>query len=815
MLVAHDIGRPWVIDELRPSIWIFSDRPGIQFYAEVTLPRTIDPRTAKPLVTNVLGATYTTHHRWQQLEIVNLPRMVAGQVRVLRSQLAMNVDGREAFVSRVILNIYAGPGVTNVWTDDLEVFGHVPSVTGSVVRGGPPAFSMAASTAASSPSAAVAGDPAQPPPREVKQANSVLTINEHPIFPRCVEYRGERLEFLKQLGFNTIWLRHTPSPDFLSAARQLGLWLVCPPPELPQSEPQATIGPEFEPVLVWDLGHGLTGDTLEATRQRADRLRLADSHFSRPLICAPTNNLRSYSRLNVLLLIDRRPLGTSLEMPHYGEWVRRQPCLALPGTPVWTTVQTQAGEGMRRQFATLNPALAPPTVVGPEQVRLLVYTAISSGSRGLLFLSDSSLEAQDGETRQRVMTLQLLNLELDTIEPWAAGGHDNGMVKCSQPLVSGVILRDDRARIVMPMWLAPGSQCVAPLAAATPLDLTLPGIPKSEIFFELSAGLLQPLRHHVQAGGTQVTLDEFGLSALLFLAQDASIIEEVKRRAESRGKDTALLERYLAEQKLDTVVRILGQIGGRSPARNNPGPDIDAARQNLKSCDALLATADYAMASAYARRAMMPLRKLERGAWETAMSGRDSPVAVPGTSSFQALPWYWSLVDRTAGMRSGANLLSGGDFENIAWMVQAGWRNFQHATPGITSSADLVSDAAHTGRMGLRLTARPDNPEKPPAVIEMPPLWVTSPAIPVLAGQIVRIHGWVNVPTPIIGSVDGLMVVESLTGEEMALRLDKTVGWREFSMLRIVPQAGPLTLTLALTGLGEVQLDDLAIEVLQ
>ena len=56
---------------------------------------------------------------------------------------------------------------------------------------------------------------------------------------------------------------------------------------------------------------------------------------------------------------------------------------------------------------------------------------------------------------------------------------------------------------------------------------------------------------------------------------------------------------------------------------------------------------------------------------------------------------------------------------------------------------------------------------------------------------------------------------ESLTCEEMALRLDKTNGWREFTMLRIVPQSGPLVLTFALTGLGEVCLDDLTIEVLE
>ena len=199
------------------------------------------------------------------------------------------------------------------------------------------------------------------------------------------------------------------------------------------------------------------------------------------------------------------------------------------------------------------------------------------------------------------------------------------------------------------------------------------------------------------------------------------------------------------------------------------------------------------MASAYARRAMMPLRKLERTAWDTAMSGLDSPVAIPFTSSFQALPWYWALVDRTAALHAGRNILPGGDFENLELMVQDGWRHFQHLTPGIQTAADLVPDAAHGGRLGLRLTARADSPENPPAMIEMPPLWVTSPAVPVEAGQIVRIHGWINVPTAITGSVDGLLVVESLTGEEMALRLDKTKGWREFSMLRIVPQSGPLT----------------------
>jgi hypothetical protein len=849
ILFAHDIGRPSVIDELRPTLWVFSDRAGLQLLAEVTLPRTRDPQTGKPLTTTVAGSTYTVTGRWQQLAIDDFPRALLHQVYVLRNQLSLNVDSREAYVSRVMLNVYGGPGLTNVWTDDLEVYGHVPSGGAiaapsgelvAAVQGGP-------SNNGGSAAAPVAGPP-EPLRREVKLDLSVLTVNGYPIFPRAIEYRGERLAYLKQLGFNTVWMRTVPSREFLWEARKLGLWLVSPPPALGAGAPAgagppadgqnaADIGPEFEPVLAWDLGHGLTAENLDAVHARAERVRLADSRFSRPLICAPSNNLRGYSRQVDFLLIDRRPLGTSLEMSNYGNWVLRQPLMALPGTPLWTTVQTQAGEGLRRQLAALA-AGQPPTSMGYEQIRLLVYTAISAGSRGLLFLSDSSLEAQDEQTRQRVLAMQLLNWELSVVEPLVAGGTKDELAtaESNQPLVKGALLRDGRARLFMPMWLAPGSQCVAPEAAAGKLPLILFNVPESSYVFELTGGRLEPLRRQRQPGGMQVTLEEFGLSSLLFLAQDQPIIASVAGRAEAAGPQTAHLERYVAGQKLEAVKRVYGQIGGRvtqsgeqgagskEPAYSslpaprsqlNPPNEIANAEQDLKTCDARLASGDYPMASFYARRAMRPMRKLERAAWDSAMKGRDSPVMVPGASSFQTLPWYWATSDRIAAMRPGANLLPGGDFESLPFMVQSGWRHFQHKTERIQSAADQVPDARHGGRMCLRLTALADIPEKPPAMIEMPPLWISSPAVPVTQGQIVRIHGWVNIPTAITGSVDGLMVVESLTGEEMALRIDKTPGWQEFTMYRVVPQSGPIALTFVLTGLGKVWLDDVTIDVME
>ena len=145
-----------------------------------------------------------------------------------------------------------------------------------------------------------------------------------------------------------------------------------------------------------------------------------------------------------------------MELTDYAAWVRRQPLLARPGTPVWTAVQTQPNEGLRRQLAAISPGRPLPGAIAGDQIRLLVYTAISAGSRGLIFRSQSPLTATDPDTRQRVTDLELLNLELQLIEPWTAGGTFVATAESTVPEVNGAVLRTDRARLVLPLWIAGG-----------------------------------------------------------------------------------------------------------------------------------------------------------------------------------------------------------------------------------------------------------------------------------------------------------------------------------------------------------------------
>ncbi len=810
--LSHEVGRPRVIDELMPTVWIKSDRPGLQILARVVLPRTEDPRSGRPVSTLILGSTYTKVGHWQQLRIDDVPRLLARQVRILRTQpqLGPGVDGREAYLDRILLNVYGGPGVTNVWIDDLDIAGFAGRQSGPSEPATPPGGLHSAG----------AGRPDRHP---VELAGSVLKVEGRPFFPRIIRHQGEPLAFLKRVGFNTVWLARLPSAEVLQQADELGLWLVCPPPRptrLDLTDEQvpalAEIGPEYGRVLAWDLGRGLSKVQLEATRRWAEQVRRADRHRGRPLVCLPDCDLRGYSRLGVVLLLERLPLGTSLELADYGAWIRRQQRLARPGTPIWTSVQTQPAAALRRQLAALQPSRPPPLAVSSEQIRLLVYAAVASGSRGLVFQSETPLDAGDPQTGHRAMALELLNLELQLVEPWAAAGSPVAVAEGSEPELTGNVVWANRSRLLIPIWCGAGAQFAAGQSAGDRVWFLVPGVPETNRAYQLLPGGLRPPRGQQRGtGGVRITLEEFGLTGPVLFAHDPLVIDSLTRRSALVGPRAAEIARNLAVRKLHTVRQVAGQLTRRATPAGQSAQWMDAARKSLQWCDGHLAVKEYQAAYLRARRAMRSLQLVERAYWEAATEGLTSPVSSPAAVSFAALPWHWSLIDRISSSRPGPNRLPGGDFEELPAMLDAGWNHFRYSSGGIRTAADLVAGAAHSGNSGLRLRVRAEDPDNPPVVVETPPVWITSPALPVEAGQLVCIRGWVQIPAAVTGSVDGLLIIDSLSGEALAQRIGQTDGWQEFTLYRAAPESGRMSVTFALSGLGEVWLDDVTIHYLE
>lgn len=798
--IKHAAGNCRVVDELRLTLWVKADRPGLQLLARVVLPYSKDPQTGKPLSTLVRGSMSKQANQWQQLEVASVPQLLDRQIRVLRAQYGSQVDGREAYVDLIVLNVYGGAGQTNVWIDDLEI--------NSPVRGG--------SEISSAPTTSAATEaPGSKPAKTVRLSGQILNVDDRPMLPRVIEHQGEPLVHLAELGFNAVRIAAPASRELLAEAEQNGLWLIGPPPALQSWEGQqghTEIQPVpaiYDSVLAWSLGQSLAAPELDRVSAAARQLRSADHRRARPIIAGPETELNFYSRHVDLLSAYRFPLVTSLQLTDYGTWLRERPQLAKPGTPFWTVIQTQPAASLREQWSALGKAPGA-VALDPDAIRLLVFTAIGAEIRGLEFASHSRLDAADDATRIRAATLALINTELDLVEPWAAAGTYVGAADSNDATVKGVVLQYDRSRLLIVTRNAAHAQYV-PQHGGSSVSFIIPGVPESHDLVELTAGGLRPLKHKRVTGGTLITLDDFDTLSLVLMTPDPLVVNVLSRRLESVARRSAELQQELVERRMNQLEATLRRLPSKGRDDALATSLLSAAKRSIEEANGALAKGDRRTAYLAARRAVAPIGQMERKLWERAAESLRSTVASPFVASLSTLPEHWQLVDRLHASSLVENRLACGDFENLAQMVQAGWQQFEHPQAGLATKVEVVPGGMTPGRSCLRMEVGAKDPAAGGVLVETPPLWVTSPPVAVQAGEVVCIRGAVRVATPIKGSVDGVMVIDSFGGEALAERFGETKGWEQVVLYRAAPRNGELTVTFALTGFGEVELDDVTI----
>ena len=341
----------------------------------------------------IRGTSYTSTGVWQMLQIADTPLLLTRQLRVLQTEMKSPIDGREAYIDQLLLNIYGGPGQTSVNIDDLDIPGIVaredtsalPTTASSAER---PAFRGLPGTATSSVRPVSNSTPAATGGRpEIALNGSLLEIDGRPMFPRIIQSQGEPLALLKQLGFNAVRTGGPLTDSMLDEAQRAGIWLIGPPPvvqsQIGDAPPAlAPISGSYDPVLAWHLGSNLAARELANTTQLAKQLRQTDRQLRRPLLCSAEENVMAFSRQVDLLSVSRNPLASSLELKDYSTWLAQRPRLARPGTPLWTVVQTEPAPSVIEQAAELSGRQAPEPVLDLESLRLVAYQAFSAGGAG-------------------------------------------------------------------------------------------------------------------------------------------------------------------------------------------------------------------------------------------------------------------------------------------------------------------------------------------------------------------------------------------------------------------------------------------------
>jgi hypothetical protein len=358
--------------------------------------------------------------------------------------------------------------------------------------------------------------------------------------------------------------------------------------------------------------------------------------------------------------------------------------------------------------------------------------------------------------------------------------------------------------------------------------------PQSAQAYEVSLGGVAVLERERVPGGIQISLPDFGPTALILVTTDRALagrLEEAIARIRPLAIELAIQQ---AELQVQWVTEIDGRLAADGHAVEGSGGLLGKAREGLKSARSALEREDYPLAWSEARRVGRPLRVVMVSHFLKALGDlvkatqRDendkdiliSPVSSPPLTAFNTLPqqYLWtSWIDQG---RFGADLLDdGGSFEEAdpEAYAEAGWSDQGYPVDGVAATIATVEEARGEGRRVLRLQAAParaGGQDRLPPFQDRPVAAIRSPAVAVGARQLVRISVLVKMPRGVPEGAGGLIVRDSLGGAALQFQSSGPIPkWMRVILYRRVPADGELAVTLGLAAsVGEAFFDDLRID---
>ena len=809
IFVTHDVTPALVISELKPSVRVRSGSRGAKIYVRIVLPETPAPDGSGPMTTLISGDAYKLNGKWQRLTFggngsnSDLAASLRDKVLLLRREYG-DVSATGAYVDKVVLNVYSGAGETSIDIDDLKVDG--------IVVAKPVLTKPAKVVRDDKVRSAAAYEPQADKKRSlVVRDGTVLLVKKQPFFASIIQHNGEPFKYLKALGFNVIELKRTATYEQLESASELDLWLVCPPPS---NVGLSKIPFHFDRVMAWNLGEDLTGRDLPVLEQRIQEIRESDQRVGRPIIGHAVADWTALTNLTDILVAGLQPLGTSALASQYSDWIQVRSDKTGNRRPIWADVQTELSPALKRQIKVLV-SQTPPTPIEPQQMKFLAYEAISGGARGIRFTSANRLDGVDPVTRLRALTLEWINAELAQLEPWIAGGALLG--KLSLPVNSDVevtAINTSRSRLLLIQRPTHHEQYLAgdqPLKQIKFQDLDSAFSDKAYL---INKSGLESLANVRGINGTQIVIDNCPYTAAVVLTQDPLVVNFLTASYERFAQQSILkmqfelTKQWLAIEQL--VNAQMQNIGRQTPAA---GAELERASVALAQATQMLNQQNKPQAELFLNQANEHLAQTRREVINEPLASFQSKSSAALTSHCSLIPLHWTLADLLASGNWNPNGLPGGDFENLTHMQSNGWQNRRIESQTVATKVELTESAATDGKYGLKMSVA-SRSGRTVDLVESPPLTIQTPSVKVRAGELVRIHGWVNVPSPFVGSQDGLRITDTLGGPAMAERVPITSGWKEFTLYRGVEKTGEVSVSFEMTGIGVANIDEVTIRTI-
>lgn len=663
LFYSYKLPKLAVAEGLKATLYLRSNQSGLQLLGRVVLPADKDPETGEPSFVTVQGTTSDMPDRWQKLTLEDLPRAVERQARILRSgpgSRPVKLDG--AYLERLVLNLYGGPGESEVFLDDLSI---------SPV----PASAVAENRGVDAPAQAV---PIKPPSR-VGVAGGRLMRDGLDWVPFVIQAPGADLKVLRELGPDVLSLPIDADPSVVDEAKRLG-FLFMPSIGDRLNDPAAAASamdafPGRDAVAFWDLGDGLGRERdpkarkveLERVRDLERRIRERPEGPGRLVTGLVDGQLPLYAQSGRSLdLIGVRPLGwgtTQEPRETYAYFGQRRSLTTLVNgqAPFLAWVSASADPAFQRNiWGQSSPPEWGVPQVQPEQLRIYVYAALAAGYRAIGIEADASLTTETGRALRA--EIAILRAEIALVEsviargadPIAAlpayppdvippivynplgiagglGGRQKTQVLPETPAhpsikVASIGTRDGRSRLLVVGDFAGNAQWQPPQMAVNDLKIIVPAALESAQAWEISLGEVKLLERERIPGGIRLTVPEFGNTSLILLTGDLEMkgrIEAEVRRIRPFAIPMAINQAIAQyDSTLETHNRLAREGIELRDAEDKPlnlaNGWFETSREKIKAAQEALAREGYELAWNEARVATRPLRLIMRNHWEQA-----------------------------------------------------------------------------------------------------------------------------------------------------------------------------------------------------
>lgn len=832
------------VEGFTASLWVHSSLAQGELKTRIVFPNLKDPRSGKPLSIRIAGEHNKSKKPWKKLTCTISERKLSARIRELRKLLNLpDADFRNPKITSVVFEVALPVGTREFSFDELECNPAVP-VTSSRLQVFPSSAEQNAQTTSG-----------------VEFRLDRLSVHDRPFFPRMIAYHGESPQTLKDLGMNVVWVPDLTRPHFFRELENRGIWVVARPSQSALNSANHNSsdwlfgsGHRSLPanLLAWYGGTKIPTKDKKKFIEWVSTIKRLDRFDNRPMMADVTGDARVFSRYVSMLGVSRPVLNTSFSLREYRDWLKERRRIARPGSFLWTWVQTEAisHTAVRRQQAGHTPVF-----IEPEQIRLQVYIALSAGCKGIGFWKTDSFEENSLQSKERNSIIEILNLELKLLEPLLATGdlqssapfslqgqftqkigqrrldfrtnsrekeQRTALLKARQDRyrnkkqlpgeLQAAMIRTDYGMLLLPVWYRTDAQFVPDQMAGSNASITVHGVSESASAWQITTTGIHNLKRVRVTGGIQITIPKFEQTAAILLTSDRKFVRRLQRKVLQTAEKSARAYLRLAKlkfrrvQKVDRELRKLGSIQPDAPHI------LAKAYRHLQIAESSQNRSDFSETRENCINVMQLLRILQRAHWRDAVRKLSSPLTSPHTLCFQTLPDHWRMLAKLGRSKQNIekNILETGDFEDINAMVEEGWKHLQGNNSNVRATAEL-HPTSRQGKYSLRMVAIPRTGVDPPEFLTVVPVSVKTPNVAVEKGQIVYISGWIRVTSTVIGNQDGVMLFDNLGGVESALRWKYPAGWQYFELIREIPKDDELNLTMRLTGIGEVQFDDLRI----